>query len=491
VPYNDGNKTVFNQSNGIGNQFRRLLGPLIITILSTGFSYFILSRMGMKIMVIALAGIIVAGLLAKISINNLSYALMGWFLSMGPIRSIGMVTMPGLPDFSIDRIMLIWIVGILILRVILGKTRFDGPYLADFLVIIQTFYIWSQMQYMNDVGHFHEWVLSSLSPLFGFIYGKYVARDEKFIKTILMFFFFLTVYFYVTAIAEHFHWNALIWPKAILNPDQGFWIPGRSRGPLLHPPLFGQVLGIIGMVHFIFLIKAKKSSTKVLILISFALTMLGEFFAYTRGPWVATAGGIALLGILRPNYRKIILVFAIIGFLGGILGLMQLANSDFFQERMNSQNTVENRLGFLANAFRMIKDHPIFGIGFFQYMDKVGDYNQTSYIPFYGMVKSKLSYNVPIHDIYLGRTAEEGFFGIGLIFAFYLVILKSWVSLWRRKLQKEWLNNDLLALFAGMMACYLIGGMIIDYRYFDFINVIFYFLAGIVYGFDVRLRKTS
>jgi len=196
-----------------------------------------------------------------------------------------------------------------------------------------------------------------------------------------------------------------------------------------------------------------------------------------------------VLGVLRPSYRKIIIIFAIIGFLGGILGLMQLANSDFFQERMNSQNTVENRLGFLANAFRMIKDHPFFGIGFFQYMDTVGDYNQTSYIPFYGMVKRSLSHNVPIHDIYLGRTAEEGFFGIGLIFAFYIVIFKSWISLWQKNYQDEWLNNDLLALFAGMMASYLIGGMVIDYRYFDFINVIFYFQAGIIYGFDVRLRK--
>jgi len=365
-----------------------------------------MSRMGLKVMVIALGGMVAVGILVKVSLQNLSYAIIGWFLAMGPARTVGMVTMPGLPDFSIDRIMLIWIVGILALRLVTGKTRLTGPFTGDALVIVQVLYIWAQMQYLNNLEPFHTWLLSSFSPMFGFIYGKYVVNDEKLLKNIVLFFFVLSIYYYLTAIAEHFHWTILIWPKTILNPDLGFWMPGRARGPVLHPPL-----------------------------------------------------------------------------------LMQLANSDFFQERMNAQNTVENRLGFLANAYRMIKDHPFFGIGFFQYMEQVGHYNQTSYIPFYGMVKKGLSDDVPIHDIYLGRTAEEGFVGIGLVFWFYFVIFKSWLSLWRRNLPGDWFNRDLLALFAGMMVCYLVGGMIIDYRYFDFINVVFYFQAGIIYGHDLRLKN--
>lgn len=469
--------------------WRLWLVPCLLVLVSGCTSYILLTHFGLFFMVVGLGAALVAAVLVRISIHDLSFAMIGWFLSMGPMRSVGMVTMPGLPDFSIDRIMLVWIIGILILRVIMGKDRLDGPYTGDILIFGHTIYIWLQMQLMDDVSHFHEWVLSSLSPFFAFIYGKYVVRDEKFIRNILVFFVFLTVGFYIVAIAEHFHWNALIWPKSILDPDVGFWTPGRSRGPMLHAPLFGQILAILLMVHFYFLLKVRHIGLKLTIMVSLLLTLLAEFFAYTRGPWIAAAVGFTILGTLRPGYRKALGILAIMAVLGGTLGLMQLANDDFFQDRINAQNTIENRLGFLANAVRMIKDHPFFGIGFFRYMDTVGLYNQTAYIPFYGMVKKDLSDDVPIHDIYLGRTAEEGFVGMFFMVAFYLVIFRAWVSLWRQNSNYALFNKDLLALFGSMMVCYLVGGMVIDYRYFDFINAIFFFQAGILYGFHVRLGK--
>ncbi|MBK9471388.1 MAG: O-antigen ligase family protein [bacterium] len=128
----------------------------------------------------------------------------------------------------------------------------------------------------------------------------------------------------------------------------------------------------------------------------------------------------------------------------------------------------------MANAYRMIKDHPFFGIGYFRYLELVGEYNQTSYIPLYGLVKRSLSAQVPIHDIYLGWTAEEGLFGIALVLAFYLVIARSWLSLWRSSNGRRLEQGPTGAICGddGLLSCW---GMVIDYRYFDFINVLFYF----------------
>ncbi len=458
---------------------------------STVGGYFLTMVLGMKITVVALVGAVFVGLLVLLSMRDLSLALVIWLISMGSFRSIGMVAMPGLPDFSIDRIMLVWIVLVLLARVLFGQLEFHKPYGADLLVIGHVVYIWAQMQTHSDFSHFHQWVLSSLSPAAAFFYGKYVVRDERYIRNILLFLFATTVYYYVTAIAEHFSINALVWPKNILDPNVGFWAKGRSRGPVLHPPLFGQILSMMLLVHFYFLLKIRRWPLKIAMGISLLLALLGVFFAYTRGPWVALGVAIVVLAVARPGYRRIVGAIGVIVVIAGIFGLLKLANSDFLQERLGSENTVENRLGFMANAWRMVRDHPIFGIGYFRFLREVSLYNQSTYIPFYGLVRKGLGAHVAIHDIFLGPTAEVGIVGTTFMFWFYYLILRSFRSLWRRAPQGRWFNRDLLALFFGITVCYFVGGMAIDYRYFDFINVLFYLIAGIVYGVDGRMNRVA
>jgi len=117
-------------------------------------------------------------------------------------------------------------------------------------------------------------------------------------------------------------------------------------------------------------------------------------------------------------------------------------------------------------------------------MEIVGEYNTTTHIPFYGMVRRQASADIPPHDIYLGRLAEEGVIGAILQFWFYLLIFRAFVRRWQKDVWSSWFNKNTLVLFGAMMIVYLVGGMVIDYRYFDLVNVLFYMLAGLVYGFD-------
>ncbi|MBK7703339.1 MAG: hypothetical protein IPI34_10815, partial [bacterium] len=73
-------------------------------------------------------------------------------------------------------------------------------------------------------------------------------------------------------------------------------------------------------------------------------------------------------------------------------------------------------------------------------------------------------------DIYLGRTADEGLISTGLLLAFCIVIAKAFRKLWKANPGKRWFNRDYIALIAGIFVSYLVGGMGIDYRYFDLVN---------------------
>lgn len=468
----------------LGQGLRGALRPAafqlaVLVLLSSMLACFLVTRFGPKIMVLGLAGTLVLALLTWVSLKDLSLALVLWMLPMITWRGALLLRMPGLPDFSFDRLFLVWIVLMFVLRLVLQRRSLKGPFTADVLIALHTIYVLVLIQ-VGESPDFHNWVLSNLSPLFAFFYGKYILEDQRGVRNIFTFFVLVSLYYSVQSIAQHMNWQALIWPKAILDIHIGLFHQGRSRGPVLHPPYFGQLSAILLLVQVFLLAMARRIGARLIFTATALLALLGLFYTYTRGPWVAAAVALMVLAALRPSYRKALAVFAVVAVLASTLGTLQFANSRFLQERVANTDTIGNRLGFLANALRMIRDHPLFGVGYFKFNEVRGQYNQATYIPFYGLVRKGLAAEVPIHDIYIGRTAEEGLISIGLMIAFYLVVLRTFIRRWRSNPQLLWYNRDMLALLAAMMTCYLVGGMIIDYRYFDLVNVLFFLAAGLV-----------
>ncbi len=448
------------------------------------------TKLGMSGLVLVLGGLLAMTILTAISLHDLTMALMIWMLSMSGFRYLGMVRMPVLPDFSIDRLMLVWIMLMFLLHSVVERRRLKGPFGADIVMLAGAILVLFQAQ-RGGFTHFHEWVLSTLSPLFAYFYGKNVINKEREIRNIMIFLSGLCLYYTIQAIAEHFMWRPLIWPKTIIDYTTGFVAPGRSRGPMLHPPLFGQLVGMVVMVQFLFLVKARTMPARLGMFVLLGAGLLALFFSYTRGPWLAAGVALVLLTVLRPGFRRVTMVLGVVLFIGALFGALQMANTEFFQDRMNSQNTVENRLGIFANTLRIIRDHPFLGIGYFEWQNVVGLYNQAVYVPLYGFVKKSLGAGMPIHDIYLGRLAEEGIFSSILQFTFYFMVLRAWLRKWRLDPRGDWFNRDTLAVMAATMVCYLVGGMVIDYRYFDLVNVIFYFFAGIICGYSPRIANNA
>ena len=470
----------------------KLFNVMLILVMagaSAGLTYILLTRLGNTNFLFAMVGLIVLMLLFKISVRDLSVALMLWLLFATGLKYAAIVRMPGLPDFSFDRLLLVWIVLMFLLQLTMKRVKLSPPFTLDALVIIHTIYILLLITFTAP-RYFNAWIVSSLSPMFGYLYGKHVINEEHHIRNLLFFLLFVSVFFYYLAIVEHFGWNSLVWPKEILDSSIGLWQPGRSRGPVLHPPLFGQLQAMALLVYFYFLARKVSSGVRFFLSISFGLSMVGLLFAYTRGPWFAAAAAFVVLGILRPNYRKILMVLAVLGALFGTLGLFELANSDFLQERINASGTFEDRLGFIITSIRIIADHPVFGVGYFNAINYVFIYSQGAYVPLYGYIKKAAGEDIVPHDIYIGRSADEGLFSTGLLLIMGLIVFRAFVVKWRMNPQGKWFNRDSMAILGAIMVCYLVGGMVIDYRYFDLVNVLMYLMMGIIYGYKVEPQRS-
>ncbi|MFH1841969.1 MAG: hypothetical protein ABIF77_02080, partial [bacterium] len=112
------------------------------------------------------------------------------------------------------------------------------------------------------------------------------------------------------------------------------------------------------------------------------------------------------------------------------------------------------------------------------------DYMATEEVPILGTVRRADRETSVIHDIYWGPLCEDGLVGQGLQFAIYFGIFLSFRRKYRLRKYGDTFATDILPVFGGLFAAYLGGGIAIDYRYFSFVQALFYTCAGIMDGYD-------
>jgi len=380
---------------------------------------------------------------------------------------------------------------LIVFGVLSGRPVLTKPILPDILIIIHVVYVLANLKILGNPEGFHSWLNSSVAPLVAYIFAKQSIKTSKQLKLLTFSFVGVLAYFAVTSFGEHFEIPSMVWPRAIL--DRTIMMPyfGRSRGPFFQPGIFGMMIGMLFLVNVFLLTRRHNMMITLGLWANLVLSALGLLYTYTRGGWVATVMGLLFLAVLRPRFRKLVFVGVLVGLVVSSIGITSHDKDDVLSERLENTSTIENRLGFLASAVRMIQINPLFGIGYFRYMDLVHLYNKGTYIPLYGYVKKELGEGVVIHDIYIGRAAEEGLISLVLFLWFLLEVWKVFWAKWKMNPAGEWFDKDALAVFAAIVFAYLLGGMVEDFRYFDSVNVVAFFFAGIIVGYPVDSRELN
>lgn len=468
----------------------RVLGAVALALISA-LCYFGLGLMGPQGLFLMTGGLLAAIITIYLLLKYPIVITLVWFLSMSGLHTLVMIRMPGLPDFSFPRLFFIMILFLIPIGVIRGRSFMHPPYAPDIFLVLFTAYVFFNMNTIGDPLRFNLWLVSCFTPMAAYFFAKQYIKTNNQIAILMVGFILVTIYFWIVSIGDHFEIEAMVWPKQILDRSVGKSWFGRSRGPFLQPALFGQIFGMYLLVHLFVLTRKIPIFWKVLITANIVAGGFGLLYTYTRGGWLATAAGVVVLAVLRPGFRKIVIVAVVLGILLSFSGVLSTGNDEFLEKRMENTNTVENRLGFLANSTRMIADNPLFGVGYFRFVELRHLYNQGTEIPFYGYIKREASAEVSIHDIYIGRAAEEGLVGLFLFLGFYLAIFRVYIARWKENPQGSWFDRDTIALMGAMTAAYLVGGMVIDYRYFDLINILPCFMAGVIAGFPRNEAASS
>jgi O-antigen ligase len=407
-----------------------------------------------------------------------------WLATLMGIRDVVYVPTPGLPDITLDRLAMLWVTAVFAIKTVAEKKKLKGPFTLDIILILHGTYLLLSIL-MSESRDVNSWSRSYLMPYMAFIMAKYFMTDIKWIKRAFLLLFIMNIYHVFTSIAEHYHWNMLVWPKFILNREIGMQVPGRSRGIFLQSALFGTVMGMLLGIHLYYLRAWRTYVAKAFVLLTIGLGFLGLMFTYTRGCWLVATFAILAVGIIGwRQYSAWIARIVLAGIIIFMFGLVNVSSDRFLQRRMSTEHTVTGRINTAATALRIWRANPIFGVGFRKYQEVKYDYMATITVPVFGTIRRSEGFTSSLHDIYLGVLCEEGIVGFGLQLTIYFLLFQAFRRKYQLRKKGDHFSLLMMPAIGGMFVGYLIGGTAIDYRYFSAVGGLFYFMAGIVYGYE-------
>ncbi len=457
------------------------LGHALVLIASLVFSQQLISRLGANLFVLTLVGIFLGTLYAVVSLRTLLVPFMIWVLSVGGFRYIWSIQTPMLPDLFLDRMMMVWLTVVFMVKFFAEKQSLRRPYLLDILIAIHALYLLIRI-YIQGMAFIHPWTMSYLIPYAAYFFAKNIVITARQIRIFLLGLLMVTVYYEVISVAEKMGWNFLIWPKIIITEKTAF--VGRSVGPFLQAPLFGTVIGMLVPIHLYFIATAKSAVIRSGLYVSFAIGMAGLYFTYTRGSWLAGIFALVTVAVLNVRQYSRILLPAVVFLPLIAFSFLGIGQDKFMKERVENENTLGSRVGTGITALKIWRDNPLIGIGFFQYRQTREDYIDPIHVPGLGTIRYIQFRHNNIHDIYLGPLAEDGLIGMGMQFGIYFLILKAFLKKFKWRKDGDYFAIYFMPIFAGMFVGYLVGGLAFDYRFFSIVGVLFYMSAGILYGYQ-------
>ena len=310
----------------------------------------------------------------------------------------------------------------------------------------------------------------------------WVARQAKYTKrTVLGLLTALAVfgvYLGFTAVAETHGLSWLVYPRYIASPDQMEFL-GRARGPLMNPAGAGILLGLC-LGATVLLWPNTGRAGRMLLAGATLLVLAGVYSTMTRTAWLGAGLGLFVIcGLAMPRRLRLPAIAACV-LVTGVLGVSRwdtLMNfqRDKGQSASDTADSVKLRPILAMVALKMFVDRPLTGCGFGHYEEAHDQY--LSERP-WGLPLEKAQPYIQ-HNVLLNFLVELGLVGAGL----FTIVLALWARdaliVWNTADGPPWMRQCAL-LFLAFFANYFVNGMFHDATLIPMINMMLYFLAGMI-----------
>jgi hypothetical protein len=426
--------------------------------------------------------ILLAGYL--VLVRNFTLGILIYLYSLTFLNKYWRLVIPGQwPDIDIPRLMFIFIWFVILLETAMGERR----------LLPRTWVEWSMLALLVSIlgvmltkGHmFIRAFLNGYAiPYAMFIVVKNSFKTRKSVERFVFWFAVpLSIYFPIMTIIEHYRITALVFPRYILSPEisgQEIVWGGRSMGVFLQPVATGLAMVICYALSMYKLSEMRGLLAKGVELLITVLTPIAVFFTYTRSVYLAYFLSVCVFAVFSRRLRLAAVIIIAAASLV-ILGNWSNVTSENRQSGgLATRETAISRLALMEVSMEMFYDRPFVGVGFARFME-----NSPYYM---GRVKrTALGYR----EAWVGKHTNQHnqlftiLTEIGLIGFIPLVLIYYGLFRYMNKARAVKLDNcgpEFIAAVWAVWAAYMATVFFIEPRFFEFMNVVPFILAGIVVG---------
>ncbi len=408
----------------------------------------------------------------------------GLFFWLGALLIFGrerLLQDPILPDISLDRILWLILFGLFILQVLLKRRKlliFNLADVAMFILCLVAFLSMVSSGSLIDIEggiKLKELLTGYIIPFSIYFISKNLFYEESRVKRLKFILALFGIYLSLTAIFEHYHLFSLVFPRYIADPQVGIHF-GRARGPFVNSAVNGTVLCMIFILVLYASLYLKGLQRKVA-LISLFLMPVAIFFTYTRSAWLGFLLALMWFMFSDRRFRKYIWVALLL--ISTFIAIERY--SPWLRYRTSEVAPIFARINLDIAAWRIFLDHPFFGCGFGRFIE-VAPYYMTRIpgIPYIGSGMTQ-------HNTFSGVLAALGLFGFIPLLLIFIYLIQTAKLLYHQLPENEFFGKGLIISYFGVLVIYIINSLLLEMKFFQFPNSLFFLFSGILVG--LRQRK--
>jgi hypothetical protein len=394
------------------------------------------------------------------------------------------IIIPGLwPDLDLPRMVFVFVWLIFLLENLMGTRRMlPNSVIGTTMLLVLGAFVLSMV--LTGKVMIRQFLNGYVIPYAMFVIASNVFANKRAVDR---FIFWLAVplafYFPVTAILEHYEVSALLFPRYIGKVVEGeieiTW-GGRAMGTFAQPVVTGFAMIAVYVLALYSLGRVKNRLASVYAVLLSAVTPIGVFFTYTRAVFLGYFAALLVLLVLSRKHRVTATIMVAALSLAVIGNWSRVTSAEREAGGVAEVATAQTRVVLAHASFSMFLDHPLVGVGFTNFVAASRPYIGRVRTTFLGYREAWMGTYTNQHNQFLSVLTEIGLVGFIPFVLMYCLLFAVLVK--ARRVAGANYDLELLAAVSAVLAAYVAQIMFFEPRYFEFMNVLPFMLAGIIVG---------
>lgn len=383
------------------------------------------------------------------------------------------------PESIFDRVdtcALIIIVVVFVVKKLRLPLNLSRSLMVSMSVFLVYILVLSQLHGLLNWYNFAQFTRMFGLPFFLFLMLQKCSLSNNEILSFCRVVIIMGAYMAFTSVMEKLQLHSLLIPYWVGDPAiNGTIGSGRSGGLLMQPEFNGFALSLIYCV-ILASIYLNRSYAPVVKYSLCALCLIGLYFSYTRGAWLAALLATILfmfkygLSSTNARYKSVLAIIA----LTLLIVAGSFINDRSAHDRTADSGTIYYRLNLWHPALKMIIKKPLFGHGIGQFEKTVYEYHEPLNIG--PKMIMPFEEGTGTHNVFLNLLTEHGV--VGLLLYGYIFI--SIVAMARASSIRLWGKAGSLWVLAYTLV-YLVNTQFLN-AHESVTNLLYFGTMGIITG---------